>query len=69
MSSSVPPKVSAALCAAEEARCSLEELLQRERLVSNKLHQVETLITYCSFCWPVTKHISTIKVQLISWTS
>uniref|UniRef100_A0A3Q1GZ27 RAD50-interacting protein 1 n=1 Tax=Anabas testudineus TaxID=64144 RepID=A0A3Q1GZ27_ANATE len=45
VSSSVPPKVSAALCAAEEARCSLEELLQRERLVSNKLHQ----------------HISTIK--------
>ncbi|XP_026217868.1 RAD50-interacting protein 1 [Anabas testudineus] len=39
VSSSVPPKVSAALCAAEEARCSLEELLQRERLVSNKLHQ------------------------------
>uniref|UniRef100_A0A7N6ACX4 RAD50-interacting protein 1 n=1 Tax=Anabas testudineus TaxID=64144 RepID=A0A7N6ACX4_ANATE len=32
VSSSVPPKVSAALCAAEEARCSLEELLQRERL-------------------------------------
>ncbi|KAK9525264.1 hypothetical protein VZT92_015991 [Zoarces viviparus] len=39
VSSSVPPKVSAALSAAEEAACSLEDLLQRERLISNKLHQ------------------------------
>lgn len=39
VSSSVPPKVSAALSAAEEATCSLQELLQRERLISNKLHQ------------------------------
>ncbi|XP_059182016.1 RAD50-interacting protein 1 [Centropristis striata] len=39
VSSSVPPKVSAALCAAEEATCSVEELLQRERLISNRLHQ------------------------------
>ncbi|XP_042367285.1 LOW QUALITY PROTEIN: RAD50-interacting protein 1-like [Plectropomus leopardus] len=39
VSSSVPPKVCAALCAAEEATCSLEELLQKERLISNKLHQ------------------------------
>lgn len=41
VSSSVPPKVSAALSAAEEARCSLEDLLQRERLISNMLNQVE----------------------------
>uniref|UniRef100_A0A8D0D4B3 RAD50-interacting protein 1 n=1 Tax=Sander lucioperca TaxID=283035 RepID=A0A8D0D4B3_SANLU len=39
VSSSVPPKVSAALSAAEEALCSLEDLLQRERLTSNMLHQ------------------------------
>ncbi|XP_074481145.1 RAD50-interacting protein 1 [Sebastes fasciatus] len=37
--SCVPPKVSAALSAAEDASCSLEELLQRERLISNMLHQ------------------------------
>lgn len=41
-SSSVPPKVSAALSAAEEARCSLDDLLQREQHISNMLHQVET---------------------------
>uniref|UniRef100_A0A665W965 RAD50-interacting protein 1 n=1 Tax=Echeneis naucrates TaxID=173247 RepID=A0A665W965_ECHNA len=39
VSSSVPPKVSAALSAAEEARCSLENLQKRERLISNTLHQ------------------------------
>ncbi|KAA8579896.1 hypothetical protein FQN60_005431 [Etheostoma spectabile] len=39
VSSSVPPKVSAALSAAEEAICSLEGLLQRERLISNMLQQ------------------------------
>ncbi|XP_070848602.1 RAD50-interacting protein 1 [Chaetodon trifascialis] len=39
VSSSVPPKVSAALTAAEEARCSLEDLLQKERLISNTLNQ------------------------------
>uniref|UniRef100_A0A4W6EI85 RAD50-interacting protein 1 n=1 Tax=Lates calcarifer TaxID=8187 RepID=A0A4W6EI85_LATCA len=39
VSSSVPPKVSSALSAAEEARCSMEDLQQRERLISNKLHQ------------------------------
>ncbi|XP_044041303.1 RAD50-interacting protein 1 isoform X2 [Siniperca chuatsi] len=39
VSSSVPPKVSATLSAAEEARCSLEDLLQRERFISNMLHQ------------------------------
>ncbi|XP_054480870.1 RAD50-interacting protein 1-like, partial [Anoplopoma fimbria] len=39
VSSSVPPKVSAALLAAEDAVSSLEDLLQRERLISNKLHQ------------------------------
>lgn len=50
VSSSVPPKVSAALSAAEEARRSVEDLLQRERLISNKLHQVDTLVIYCSFC-------------------
>ncbi|XP_012732161.3 RAD50-interacting protein 1 [Fundulus heteroclitus] len=37
--SSVPPKVSAALSAAGEARCSLDELLQREQFISNKLQQ------------------------------
>ncbi|XP_008314210.1 RAD50-interacting protein 1 [Cynoglossus semilaevis] len=39
VSNSLPPKVSAALSAAEEARCSVEELLKRERLVSNTLQQ------------------------------
>ncbi|XP_034719806.1 RAD50-interacting protein 1 [Etheostoma cragini] len=39
VSSSVPPKVSAALSAAEEAICSLEGLLQREQLISNMLQQ------------------------------
>ncbi|GLD48050.1 RAD50-interacting protein 1, partial [Lates japonicus] len=39
VSSSVPPQVSSALSAAEEARCSMEDLQQRERLISNKLHQ------------------------------
>ncbi|XP_034529440.1 RAD50-interacting protein 1 [Notolabrus celidotus] len=39
VSSSVPPKVSAALTAAEDARCSLEHLLQRERCISNTLQQ------------------------------
>ncbi|KAM7366778.1 hypothetical protein PAMP_014724 [Pampus punctatissimus] len=38
-SSSMPPKVSAALSAAEKAQCSLEDLLQREQLISNMLHQ------------------------------
>ncbi|XP_054608394.1 RAD50-interacting protein 1 isoform X1 [Dunckerocampus dactyliophorus] len=38
-SSSVPPQVSAALSAAEVARCSLEELLQREKHISETLHQ------------------------------
>ncbi|XP_008399772.1 RAD50-interacting protein 1 [Poecilia reticulata] len=37
--SSVPPKVAAALSAAVEVRCSLDELLQREQLISNKLQQ------------------------------
>ncbi|KAF3859461.1 hypothetical protein F7725_021860 [Dissostichus mawsoni] len=37
--SSVPPKVSAALSAAEEASCSVEDLLQREALISKRLHQ------------------------------
>uniref|UniRef100_A0A8C3A365 RAD50 interactor 1 n=1 Tax=Cyclopterus lumpus TaxID=8103 RepID=A0A8C3A365_CYCLU len=39
VSSSLPPKVSAALSAAEEAVCSVEDLLQRERRISNKLDQ------------------------------
>ncbi|XP_060922720.1 RAD50-interacting protein 1 [Limanda limanda] len=39
VSSALPPKVSAALSAAEEALCSLDDLQQRERLISNKLHQ------------------------------
>uniref|UniRef100_UPI0037E73688 RAD50-interacting protein 1 n=1 Tax=Semicossyphus pulcher TaxID=241346 RepID=UPI0037E73688 len=39
VSSSVPPKVSAALNAAEEAQCSLDDLLQKERCISNTLHQ------------------------------
>ncbi|XP_038134067.1 RAD50-interacting protein 1 [Cyprinodon tularosa] len=38
-SSSGPPKVSAALSAAEEVRSSLEELLQREQRVSEQLQQ------------------------------
>uniref|UniRef100_A0A7N8YMZ4 RAD50-interacting protein 1 n=1 Tax=Mastacembelus armatus TaxID=205130 RepID=A0A7N8YMZ4_9TELE len=39
VSSSVPPKVFAALSAAEQARCSLQDFLQRERLISNMLQQ------------------------------
>ncbi|XP_034434244.1 RAD50-interacting protein 1 isoform X1 [Hippoglossus hippoglossus] len=39
VSSAVPPKVSAALSAAEDAICSLDGLQQRERLISNMLHQ------------------------------
>uniref|UniRef100_A0A668ABI2 RAD50-interacting protein 1 n=1 Tax=Myripristis murdjan TaxID=586833 RepID=A0A668ABI2_9TELE len=39
ISSSVPLKVSAALSAAEEARCSVENLLQRERELSSTLQQ------------------------------
>lgn len=37
--SSVPPKVAAALSAAVEVGCSLDELLQRERRISNRLQQ------------------------------
>ncbi|XP_028254144.1 RAD50-interacting protein 1 isoform X2 [Parambassis ranga] len=39
VSSSIPPKVSEALSAAEEARCSLEDLLQKEQHISNILQQ------------------------------
>lgn len=42
VSSLVPPKVSAALSAVEDARCSLEALLQREQLTFNILHKVVT---------------------------
>lgn len=42
VSSLVPPKVSAALSAVEDARCSLEALLQREQLTFNMLHKVVT---------------------------
>lgn len=42
VSSLVPPKVSAALSAVEDARCSLEVLLQREQLTFNILHKVVT---------------------------
>ncbi|KAF7228756.1 RAD50-interacting protein 1 [Nothobranchius furzeri] len=37
--SSVPPKISASLSAAEEVRCSLEDVLQREQSVSSQLQQ------------------------------
>ncbi|XP_043963537.1 RAD50-interacting protein 1 [Gambusia affinis] len=37
--SSGPPKVAAALSAAVEVRCSLDELLQREQRISNRLQQ------------------------------
>lgn len=40
VSSSVPLKVSAALSAAKEAGYSLEDLLQREQIISNLLNQV-----------------------------
>ncbi len=43
VSSSVPPQVSAALSAAEEASCSLQHLLQREQFISNVLKQVQKL--------------------------
>lgn len=43
MCSSVPPKVSAALSAAVKVGCSLDELLQKERRISNRLQQVEEL--------------------------
>lgn len=39
--SSGPPKVAAALSAAVDVRCSLDELLQREQRISNRLQQVE----------------------------
>ncbi|XP_051810022.1 RAD50-interacting protein 1 isoform X1 [Acanthochromis polyacanthus] len=39
VSSSVPPKVAEALSAAEGCRSSLEDLLQREQLIFNMLHQ------------------------------
>uniref|UniRef100_A0A672YVK7 RAD50-interacting protein 1 n=1 Tax=Sphaeramia orbicularis TaxID=375764 RepID=A0A672YVK7_9TELE len=39
VSDSVPPKVFAALSAAEEARCSLEDLMQREQVISDELQQ------------------------------
>lgn len=39
VSSSMPPKVSVALSAAEEAGCSLQDLLQREQFISNILKQ------------------------------
>ncbi|KAF7641634.1 hypothetical protein LDENG_00275700, partial [Lucifuga dentata] len=39
VSSCVPPKVRAAVRAAEEATSSVQELLQRERLISNTLQQ------------------------------
>ncbi|XP_041637314.1 RAD50-interacting protein 1 [Cheilinus undulatus] len=39
VSSSTPPKVSEALDAAEHAQCALQDLLQRERCISNTLHQ------------------------------
>lgn len=42
VASSVPLKVSEALSAAEEARYSLEDLLQREQIISNLLTQVQT---------------------------
>lgn len=43
--SSGPPKVAAALSAAVEVRCSLDELLQREQRISKRLQQVELLET------------------------
>ncbi|XP_076731698.1 RAD50-interacting protein 1 isoform X3 [Maylandia zebra] len=45
VSSLVPPKVSAALSAVEDARCSLEALLQREQLTFNILHKPEWYLT------------------------
>lgn len=42
VSGSVPLKVSAALCAAQEAAYSLQDLLQRERMISNILKQVKS---------------------------
>lgn len=39
VSSSVPLRVAAALSAAEESRTKLEALLQKERLLSNRLQQ------------------------------
>lgn len=41
-SGSVPIKVSAALCAAQDAACSLQDLLQRERMISSVLKQVKS---------------------------
>lgn len=42
VSTSVPLKVSAALCAAEDAAVSLEDLLQRQQMMSELLKQVQT---------------------------
>lgn len=43
MSDSVPLKVSAALCAAENAAYSLQDLLHREEMMANLLEQVKTI--------------------------
>lgn len=42
VSGSVPLKVSAALCAAQDAAYSLQDLLERERMISNVLKQVKS---------------------------
>lgn len=42
VSGSVPLKVSAALRAAQDAACSLQDLLQREQTISNVLKQVKS---------------------------
>ncbi|XP_061817223.1 RAD50-interacting protein 1 [Nerophis lumbriciformis] len=39
VSSSVPPQVCAALSVAEDARCSMEDLLNKENVISKTLHQ------------------------------
>nr|XP_019955584.1 PREDICTED: RAD50-interacting protein 1 isoform X1 [Paralichthys olivaceus] len=62
VSSSVPPKVSAALSAAEEARCSLEHLQQRERLISNMLHQhLQGAQPWMDNLSQVLNHVDTIE--------
>ncbi|XP_041833481.1 RAD50-interacting protein 1 isoform X2 [Melanotaenia boesemani] len=69
VSISGPPKVSAALSAADEARCSLEELLQREQLISGMLHQhlqgaelwMEDLGQTCSQVDSVERHMKYLQ--------
>ena len=61
VSSSVPPKVSEALSTAADARCFLEDLLQREQSISNMLNQVRLVGYSLAMRRAVTMHQLTIR--------